>query len=112
GVLAAILPFVQGLQRLDALIDIERTLQENDPELRLAALIPQERKVAEQAAERLRLSNAQRERLAAAVGQEPRITSWMSPRELRRAVYRLGRQAFFDRVKLAWAASPGVRTAP
>jgi poly(A) polymerase len=112
GVLAAILPFVKGLERLNALIDIERTLGENDPELRLAALIPSDRQTAELAAERLRLSNAQRDRLAAAVGQTPRISSWMSPRQVRQAVYRLGHEPFFDRVKLAWAASGRPQTGP
>jgi poly(A) polymerase len=105
GVLSAILPFVKSLGRLDVLIENEKALGENDPELRLAAMIPQEGPVAEQAAERLRLSNAQRERLVAAVGQNPRIVSWMSPRQVRCAVYRVGPQTFFDRVKLAWAGS-------
>ena len=112
GVLAAILPFVKGLERLNALVEIERSMQENDPELRLAALIPQDRPTAELVAERLRLSNAQRDRLCAAVGQAPRITSWMSPRQVRAAVYRLGHEPFFDRVKLAWAASGKPQTAP
>jgi poly(A) polymerase len=112
GVLAAILPFVKGLQRFEALVEIEKALQENDPELRLAAMLPQERAVAELAAERLRLSNAQRERLCAAVGQTPRLTSWMSPRQVRAAVYRLGHEPFFDRVKLAWADAGRPRTAP
>ncbi len=72
-------------------------------ELRLAALIPDDPKVAEQMAERLRLSNALKERLVEAVGKSPRIVSWMSPREIRRAVYALGLKTFSDRVKLAWA---------
>ena len=112
GVLVAILPFVKGLERLDALVEIERTMHEDDPELRLAALIPQDRQTAELAAERLRLSNAQQARLSAAVGQTPRITSWMSPRQVRAAVYRLGHEPFFDRVKLAWAGSNKPTTAP
>ena len=111
GVLAAALPEVKDLARLEGLVEIELGLGDNDPELRLSALIPQDRKIAEQTAERLRLSNVQRERLAAAVGVEPRIMSWMSPRQLRRAIYRLGRGAFFDRVKLAWAGSPDRRAA-
>jgi poly(A) polymerase len=38
------------------------------------------------------------------------LKSWMSPREIRRAVYRTGKDAFRDRAKLAWAAAG--RTAP
>ncbi len=113
GVLEAILPFVRDLTRLGRLVDIERrVLLENDPLLRLSAMLPRDRATAALAAERLRLSNAQRERLIAAVGTEPRVTSWMSPREVRRAVYRLGLQALFDRMKLAWAGEDNPRTAP
>lgn len=112
GVMAAILPCVKELSRLEGLIGIERVLKENDPELRLAAMIPQEKATAELVAERLRLSNAQRDRLAAAVGSEPRIVSWMSPRQVRRAVFRLGRTTFADRVKLAWAGANKPKTAP
>ena len=60
----------------------------------------------------LRLSNVQRERLTAALGTEPRLVSWMSPREARRALYALGKPCFRDRVKLAWAASDRAATTP
>ena len=113
GVLAALLPFVKGLGRLEGLVEIERDpLAENDADLRLAALIPPDRATAEQVAERLRLSNAQRDRMVAAVGSEPAITSWMSPRQVRRAVWRLGLQTFTDRVKLAWAAADSPERGP
>ena len=56
-----------------------------------------------QFAERLRLPNAERDRIAAALAPTPAFKSWMSPREIRRALYRLGAQAFRDRAKLAWA---------
>jgi poly(A) polymerase len=103
GVLEATLPFVKDLARLEGMVEIEQGLGENDAELRLAAMIPQDRQTAELAAERLRLSNAQRDRLVAAMGAEPRIVSWMSPRQLRRTLYRLGQRTFADRAKLAWA---------
>ncbi|MGR4865738.1 CCA tRNA nucleotidyltransferase [Caulobacter sp. LARHSG274] len=113
GVLAAILPCAASLARLEALVAIEtEQLFENDPELRLAALIPDDPQIAGQAAERLRLSNALRDRLVAAAGREPPIVSWMSPRETRRAVYALGLRAFSDRVKLAWAAAPRTAATP
>ena len=111
GVLPATLPFVKDLQRLDGMVEVELGLSENDPELRLAAMIPQDAKIAETTAERLRLSNAQRDRLTAAVGADPRIMAWMSPRELRRAVYRLGKRTFSDRAKLAWAGSANRKAA-
>jgi poly(A) polymerase len=106
GVLSAILPFVQSLARFEGLMTIEtEQLFQNDPELRLAALIPDDPGIAGQVADRLRLSNALKERLVQAAGTSPRIISWMSPRETRRAVYALGLKTFSDRVKLAWAAS-------
>jgi poly(A) polymerase len=106
GVLAEIMPYVKGLARVEALIQIElKQLHECDAELRLAALLPPDPKAAATAAERLRLSNAQRDRLVLAEGNEPRITSWMSERQARRALYQIGQAGFFDRVKLAWAAS-------
>ena len=111
GVLAATLPDVKELGRLEGMVEIELALSETDAELRLAALIPQSPAAAREAAERLRLSNAQRDRLVAAVGSEPQMVSWTSPRQLRRAVYRLGKRTVFDRIKLAWAGSRGRRAA-
>lgn len=106
GVLGVILPAATDLAQFEALVAIESDmLFVNDPLLRLATLIPDDQVGAAQAAERLRLSNDQRDRLVAAMGRTPRITSWMSPRESRRAVYQIGAQAFADRVKLAWAKS-------
>jgi poly(A) polymerase len=106
GVLAEIMPYVKGLARLEGLVQIElKQLHECDAELRLAAMLPPDPKVAATAAERLRLSNALRDRLVLATGKEPRITSWMSERQARRALYQIGQAGFFDRVKLAWAAA-------
>jgi poly(A) polymerase len=106
SVLSAVLPMVKAMGRFEALVEIQTSqLFETDGELRLAALIPDDAKVARDLAERLRLSNATKDRLIAAAGKEPRIVSWMSPREARRAVYRLGVRTFQDRIKLAWAAS-------
>jgi poly(A) polymerase len=106
GCLAVVAPFATDLSVFEGLVAIEGDmLFVNDPVLRLAALVPDDQIAAAQAAERLRLSNADRDRLIAAMGKTPRITSWMSPRETRRAVYRLGAQAFADRVKLAWSRS-------
>lgn len=106
SVLSAVLPQVKALTRFENLVTIETDqLFELDAELRLASLLPDDAKVAQDTAERLRLSNSLKDRLIAAAGREPRIVSWMSPRETRRAVYRLGVRTFTDRVRLAWAAS-------
>jgi poly(A) polymerase len=106
GVLAAVLPEARGLERFERLVAIEtEMLFTEDALLRLAALLPDDPAKAAALAERLRLSNAQRERLQAALDPEPRLVSWMSPRETRRLVYRLGADTLCDRVTLAWAAS-------
>jgi poly(A) polymerase len=106
GVLAVVLPEAQGLDRFERLVGIGTDmLFSEDALLRLAALLPDDPATAATLAERLRLSNAQRERLVAALNPEPRLVSWMSPKETRRLVYRLGAQALCDRVTLSWAAS-------
>jgi poly(A) polymerase len=106
GVLAEVLPEAQGLTRFERLVTIEtEMLFSEDALLRLASLLPNDPALGAALAERLRLSNAQRDRLAAALGPTPRLVSWMSPREARQLVYRLGVEAFCDRATLAWATS-------
>lgn len=106
GVLGVILPEAGDLSRFEGLVEVEtEQLFTCDPDLRLAALVAGDEAALGAMADRLRLSNAQRGRLQAAAGEEPRIVSWMSPREARRAVYALGQNAFADRIKLAWAAA-------
>ncbi len=110
GVLALLVPDAVGLRRFDALVRIEtEILFSEDPLLRLAALLPDNPAAGMRTAARLRLSNADRDRLAAALGTslgtDPPLVSWMSPREIRRAVYRLGSGTFCDRALLAWAGS-------
>jgi len=106
GVLGVALPEARDILRFERLVAIEtEQLFQCDPELRLGALLPNDPAVAAACAERLRLSNAQRDRLIAMLQPEPVIASWMSPREARRMVYRLGHAAFADRILLAWAGS-------
>ncbi|MGZ3312775.1 MAG: CCA tRNA nucleotidyltransferase [Caulobacteraceae bacterium] len=107
GVLAVILPEARPPVRLNALVEIERSLGEKDAELRLAALLPGDPAVVGAAAQRLRLSNAQRERLEAAAPPDPAIRADMTPAEARRRLYVLGARAFEDRLRLAWAERGG-----
>jgi poly(A) polymerase len=107
GALAAILPEARPLDRFRALVEIDTGLDAIDPELRLAALLPSDPAAAGGAAQRLRLSNAQRGRLEAAAEADPAIGPEMTPAEARRRIYRLGAAAFADRVKLAWAGRRG-----
>jgi poly(A) polymerase len=74
--------------------------------LRLAALLPDDAALADQVADRLRLSNAERTRLVALLGGEPKIVSWLSARDARGLLYRIGPGRFRDRVMLQWAGAP------
>jgi poly(A) polymerase len=112
GVLGAVLPGSVGLERLDRLVGIEHSLPGGgDAELRLAALWPADRAAAVRECGRLRLSKAQRERLASAVTPELGLDAALTLPLARRLIYRLGPRAYRDRVKLAWAAQPDPETA-
>ncbi|HEX7948357.1 MAG TPA: CCA tRNA nucleotidyltransferase [Phenylobacterium sp.] len=111
GVLAVVLKVPANLARFEALVEIEsEMLFECEPVLRLAALLPDDQIAAGQFAARLRLSNPERDRIVAALAPTPVLKSWMSPREIRRAVYASDLASFRDRAKLAWAASPRTAT--
>jgi poly(A) polymerase len=106
GVLAMVLPELGPTQRFETMVEIDP-----DPLLRLSALLPDDDGAVLRAAERLRASNAQRERLLAAVTpQTPEVSPDLDPHAARVAVYRLGLAAFRDRLKRAWAERP--ETAP
>jgi poly(A) polymerase len=112
GVLEMVLPEPINVERFNGLVEIEtEQLFETDAVLRLAALLPDDQLIAARFAESLRLSNAERDRITAALAPTPVLKSWMSPREIRQAVYRAGHDAFRDRAKLAWAASGRTATA-
>jgi poly(A) polymerase len=54
-------------------------------------------------AQRLKLSNEERERLVDALDSDALIAADLSPREARRVLYRIGKTTFRDRVLRAWA---------
>ncbi len=104
-------PEANNLARLQALISIERELMLSIAPLpRLAAALLDE-SGARALAQRLKMSNEERDRLVAALGDDERITSYMSMREVRRALYRLGPETFQDRAKLAWAGADARKSA-
>ncbi len=105
GVLAAILPetAVVGADRLEKLIALE---PEPDPLRRLAALLAVDAEGAAGLAERLRLSNAERERLVALAPPRP-IDPAAGVKAQRRALYRLGAERYQD-LALLVAADGGM----
>lgn len=113
GVLELVLPEPIQLERFKGLVEIETDqLFEADAVLRLAALLPDDQLTATRLAESLRLSNAERDRIVAALAPSPKLKSWMSPREIRQAVYREGKATFRDRAKLAWAMAGRTAVTP
>ncbi|WP_293515539.1 CCA tRNA nucleotidyltransferase [Phenylobacterium sp.] len=107
GVLAHVLPHAGDLSRFEGLFEVE-ILEGSGPDalLRLGALFPETPAEVAREAERLRLSGAQRDRLIAAAGREPRLASWASPREQRRVMHLLGAAVTLDRLRLAWSRAP------
>ena len=104
SVLAAVLPEAQSLDRLAALVALEKDLDlVPEPLLRLAALIDLSPTAVRSLAGRLRLSNKQRARLESLSAPPLAVTVEMSREDLRRATYRLGAQALRDLLLIAWA---------
>jgi len=101
GVLAAIMPEATRLGRLQRLIAIE---QHTDALRRLAALIDVEAAGAVALAERLRLSNEQRERLAG-LAKPWALDPADDERGQRLALYRLGSERYCDLALLSAADS-------
>ena len=108
GVLGACAPGLPagagGLDRFDRLVGVERAACEPpDALLRLAALLAPGSAWGEAAA-RLRLPNAQRDRLRAAGAGE--VSAGWGSAQRRRAVWELGPQRTFDLARLARADDP------
>jgi poly(A) polymerase len=107
GILAEILPGELQIARLDRLVAIDTAnFFAPDPLLRLAALLAADTKAASAIADRWKLSNADRERLKDIASAKEKIVSYLSIREVRKLLYRIGVARFKDRVMLKWAEDP------
>ena len=96
GVLSVVLPEAGDMTALAALTGID----DRDPLRRLAALVgPDGRAVAD----RLKMSNADRRRLAALAPARHGLDVALDREAQRRAIFDLGPELFRDRVLLAWA---------
>lgn len=106
GILAEILPGNLQILRLERLAQIDaNNFFTPDPILRLAALLS-DAAMANAVADRLKLSNADRTRLEEVLGSKDKIVSYLSIKEVRKLLYRLGPKAFKDRATLRWAEDP------
>lgn len=98
GVLAQVLSEVQPLDLFEGMCGVS-----DDPVMRLSALAPADAATVTRIAGGLRLSNAVRDRLAAAVAEGATVSTEMTDAQARAALYRLGRRAFQDRLARAEA---------
>ena len=109
GVLTAVLPESErwGIDAIHALQATERDLGwEPDPLLRLQAVVPPDPERMAQFADRLKLSNAEADRLTLWAMAEP-VDPSTSEAALARRLYREGRQPLMDRLRLALASARG-----
>jgi poly(A) polymerase len=106
GLLLSVLGGVPLLASLSNTIKIETSLElAADPVRRLGALGLFTVEDADRLRERLRLANAEHDRLRAMVDGWWRISAANAEQDGRAALYRLGRERFTDRVLLAWSRS-------
>ncbi|MEQ9518094.1 MAG: CCA tRNA nucleotidyltransferase [Parvibaculum sp.] len=104
GILSLVLPEATQLARMEAVIEIEANqLFTSDPVMRLGAALDMDAAGVETLAARLRLSKKDRERLKLMQTDPTRIVSYLSVREVHKALYLMGVQCFKDRVMLGWA---------
>jgi len=104
GILGELLPGALSIARLERLAAIDaEAFFTPDPLLRLAALLPGDVSVAAAVAAKLKLSNDQALRLADIAGAKEKIVSYLSVKEVRKLLYRIGVGPFKDRVFLKWA---------
>ncbi|MBI4183378.1 MAG: CCA tRNA nucleotidyltransferase [Proteobacteria bacterium] len=114
GVLAFVLPEAKDFARLAALVEIER--EEGAAEgpggvRRLGAVLATDATGAEAVAERLRLSNRQRDALVAVVAPAVAVATAMEPRALHSTIHRLGNETVREVALVAWAGERAVASA-
>ena len=98
GVLERVLPGAADLTAFERMVGIS-----DDPVLRLSMLSPASPGAMDETARRLRLSNTVRDRLRRLVEGSADLD--MSDRQVRASLYRIGREAFRDRVLSAEATA-------
>lgn len=109
GILPELLPFAAQLSRLEKLVHIDAdNFFPPDGLLRLGALLPDDEGAAKALAARLKLSGADLGRLEALSRASAELGSYVSVRDVRQRLYKIGVPAFKDSVRINWAAAaPG-----
>lgn len=113
GLFARLLGTTTDLEAFERLAQIEKVLDAPaNPVTRLAALTASDRGQAPSVAQRLRLSRAEADALQNALLTDPGFDPSSPDRDARVAVYRLGKAAFADAQRLAWARSDALVADP
>jgi poly(A) polymerase len=107
GILQDVLPGEISIARLERLAAIDaEAIFPTDPLLRLAALLVHDSNAVRVVADRWRLSGAQQTRIEEIAASKDKIVSYLSVREVRKLLYRIGPRLFKDLVFLRWADDP------
>ena len=109
GILQRILPELTRLDRLAGLIAIDG--DDRDPLRRLLAATAADAAGIQALSDRLKLSNAERDRLAVDAAHAGTVSAGLDARGRGRLLHRLGAQTFTDLVYLGWATDPAPRRA-
>ena len=106
GVLNEVLPGALVFERFQKLCEADAdNFFASDNLLRLGSLLSDEAQAID-VARRWRLSNDDRMRLTGMMSAPLKIVSYLSVREVQRALYRFGIERFKDHVRLRWAEDP------
>ncbi len=105
GILEHFLPEATNFDRLSRLVKLEETLRVNDPLRRLAAVLALNGTDLDALSARLRLSNAQGDRLEAISEYSEVIKPALGAAERDVLLYRIGAPAFRDAVLVGWAGA-------
>ncbi len=104
GVLAQLFPNAKGLDLVRKLVALDtREGFKPDPMLRLLALFWKDSDTIHTVANQLKMSNDERQRLNWSAKDETALSSDITPKSLRAALYRSSPQIIHDRAMLAWA---------
>jgi poly(A) polymerase len=112
GVLSNLLAEATRFGRLDRLVKIETELDRVDPVRRLGAILKIDGSSMPEISDRLRLSNAERDRLVALLNCDAALNPSRSDTETRRMQYALGSQLFVNTALLRWAESGDAPNSP
>jgi poly(A) polymerase len=101
-----VLPGTPDVARLGRLVAIEAALgRAGEPIRRLASLLTVGAEEASALADRLRLANVERDRLAEMTARRGALRPSRDARAARRALYKMGAEAYRDTILLSWAAA-------